>query len=42
MIRLLFQVKLTGTRVSERLKEKYHDISPALPLNMEGGHHVFD
>ena len=42
MIRLLFQVKLTGMRVSERLKDKYHDISPARPLNMEGGYHVFD
>ena len=42
MIRLLFQIKLTGTHVSERLKEKYHDISPELLLNMKGGYHVFD
>ena len=28
--------------MSERLKEKYHDISPGLPLKMGDGHHVFD
>ena len=34
---------MMGTRVSERLKERYHNISPGLPLNnIVGGHHVFD
>ena len=42
MIRLLFQIKVTGMRVSERLRDKFHDISPEPPLNLSGGYHVFD